>query len=496
MTTVANRILKGGAFVFFAHVVQKGFTAIFIIIFSQLLSLQLFGELMLAVTLMNLLALVSLFGLSSALQKYCSGEDDGSLNFHFKTILSLSLIAICSVSVLLWVFSGPLTRFFEPSESFRALLGFAAAGIITQGVFRMLYETLRAREDGKGYFVADNVLSICKVTLPVAAFFAFGNPAAVVGGLALAHAVAALPVISKLKKLGLTPHISSGINHATVGIIRFALPAWMAGFTYVFAQHVDKLMLGALTNAEVVGLYAVASAIAMMLTLFHTAFASIFMPIAADLNRTGNRQDLHQGYTWVSKWSLFTCGFGVLVFAGFGDYLLRLFGPEYATPEVYGVLIILGLFYLATSASGPTGSVLQMCGSNFWESINAFAFLFLNIGANLILIPLYGVRGAAMATLFAGLGRLLLQWGQLWHRHQLQIVPLPLMGTTLVVAAFTILASGAQMYSPARASLAIGGIFALCFCQYCRMDAREREILRSLKKPGPDLFQLLKKKSL
>lgn len=480
---------------FIAQVMQKGFTAIFILVFSQLLSLRLFGELMLAMTFMNLMTVISLIGLPASLQKFCSGKNLPNVKEQFNRIASLGLLFTLSSSALIGYFYQPIARLLEPSESFANLIGYAAVGIFILGINRLSHETLCARENGQAYLLADNLQSILKIGLPVAAYFIFNTVSSVMGGLVIAYAISTFWILRQINQESLQLHFRLVSISTALPILGFALPAWLAGFTYVLAQHVDKLMLGALSRAESVGLYAAASAIAMLLTLFHTAFSSIFSPIAADLNRQGKDRELHLEYLWISNWSLFLCGIGMLVFAGFGCHFLHIFGQEFATPALYWVLILLSLFYFTSSAFGPTAPVLQMCGSNLLESFNAIAFLVINIVANLLMIPKYGVIGAAGATLIAGVCRLGLQWAQLRYRHGFQIMSLSSFLVMLMVSGFTLWAASAPMYSFERIAIAAAGLVALCISHGQSIGSRERNIFKMLKDDNFNVFSIVKKKA-
>jgi O-antigen/teichoic acid export membrane protein len=76
-----------------------------------------------------------------------------------------------------------------------------------------------------------------------------------------------------------------------------------------------------------------------------------------------------------------------------------LFGPEFDAG--YPLLFVLVLGVVARAAVGPCESLLTMSGNqNVCAAVYAMT-LALNIGLNVILIPLFGLWGAAMATSLA-----------------------------------------------------------------------------------------------
>ena len=59
---------------------------------------------------------------------------------------------------------------------------------------------------------------------------------------------------------------------------------------------------------------------------------------------------------------------------------------------------------------GIVGSVLNMCGYEKSTLYSQLIAVFLNVTLNIILIPLYGIEGAAIATLTSIIVRKILLW--------------------------------------------------------------------------------------
>ena len=83
----------------------------------------------------------------------------------------------------------------------------------------------------------------------------------------------------------------------------------------------------------------------------------------------------------------------------FGEPILALFGPGYTAG--YTVLVLLALGVLARAATGPVQYLLAMTGHH-GASVGILAFAAaLALVLNVILIPAYGIEGAAVSTLIA-----------------------------------------------------------------------------------------------
>jgi len=78
---------------------------------------------------------------------------------------------------------------------------------------------------------------------------------------------------------------------------------------------------------------------------------------------------------------------------------LGIFGDEFIAGSVVLIILLIGRFI--NSFSGSTGLILQMTGhQKVYRDIVAVA-LILNIVLNLILTPLYGYVGTAVATVIS-----------------------------------------------------------------------------------------------
>ena len=80
------------------------------------------------------------------------------------------------------------------------------------------------------------------------------------------------------------------------------------------------------------------------------------------------------------------------------------------------VVVILSLTMLLATACGPVDSVLLMAGRSWLSLRNSIVALAVNVGLNVVLIPLYGIRGAAIAWAVAIVVRNLLPLVQV-RRH-------------------------------------------------------------------------------
>lgn len=76
--------------------------------------------------------------------------------------------------------------------------------------------------------------------------------------------------------------------------------------------------------------------------------------------------------------------------------MLAVFGPEFSAS--YLPMIILAVGQLLNVASGPVGTILSMSRQERFVGIGMSVSVICNILLNYLLIPRYGINGAAIAT--------------------------------------------------------------------------------------------------
>ena len=82
-------------------------------------------------------------------------------------------------------------------------------------------------------------------------------------------------------------------------------------------------------------------------------------------------------------------------------------------------MVILGSSMLVATLVGPVDVVLLMAGKSSWNLLNTMVAVVVNVVLNLILIPRYGINGAAVAWAASILLNNLLPLGQTWRFMQL-----------------------------------------------------------------------------
>jgi O-antigen/teichoic acid export membrane protein len=84
-----------------------------------------------------------------------------------------------------------------------------------------------------------------------------------------------------------------------------------------------------------------------------------------------------------------------IVLALFGDTILTAFGPGFDDGAVS--LAVLSLAMGLATAAGTVQTILLMGGRSSWQLADKSAALAVNVALNLLLVPAWGIEGAAVA---------------------------------------------------------------------------------------------------
>ena len=134
--------------------------------------------------------------------------------------------------------------------------------------------------------------------------------------------------------------------------------------------------------------------------------------LAAEAAGRGTVQEMGRLQRTTTRWMLFFTGplaAGLLLYPE--EAIAFLFGREYSGAA--SSLRILVLASLIPVLTGPTGLLLDALGKTQWTLANVALRLAMNFGLNLVLIPRFGILGAAWGTFAALAIAIALQWNQL-----------------------------------------------------------------------------------
>jgi O-antigen/teichoic acid export membrane protein len=369
---------------------------------------ELFGVVTLVQVIAGFAGLLNL-GIGRALTKYVSElywkGDFGTINQLFQTAW-----ATCIMGGLfgLLILIGPQDTierlFFRGGPAVHDAVGFAiyvaAFGLFTS----MLLEAIGALPSALQQFKICNVISIFTSTIrclgPVTVL-ALGYSIRAVLAVILASnilAVIAFALVSRrlVPGLSLLPKFNLP---AFRKLFSFSLPLLLAALFSLIITRVDRLILAYYLPLAAVTFYTLPYSISEKAAMGVANITSVVFPFTSELHAMGAHDKIHELYLRSSKiLTLVTLPITVVLLAVPGPILRFWLGPEYAAHGTVTLCLLGAATFLG--AVGAVSTVTSLGVGNAWiPTVFAFASSLINLVSNLVLIPRYGINGAALASL-------------------------------------------------------------------------------------------------
>ena len=154
-------------------------------------------------------------------------------------------------------------------------------------------------------------------------------------------------------------------------------------------------------NAREVGIYFLAATLTAFIPIVLQSVNQIFAPMIAELHARGNHELLRRLYQTLTKWVLgltIPLAFTVMVFA---RPLMGIFSVEFASG--WPVLIIGTAGQLVNCGVGSVGLLLLMSGQQARVIRVQMYVAAATVASNFLLIPVWGLVGAAIASAAANI---------------------------------------------------------------------------------------------
>jgi len=186
-----------------------------------------------------------------------------------------------------------------------------------------------------------------------------------------------------------------------LSLVRSGTPFILISAFGALNTQADIVLLGILSGAEETGLYRVAHRLASSAGFPYVALIMPLGPLVAELFAQGDlakmryKTNMALGYAFTGALLISA------VLIAFSDFFLSLFGPEFGSAGP--TLTILCLAQTLNSIVITTQLLLAMSHHEKLVARNLMAGAIVNVALNLILIPHFGLEGAASATLMSTL---------------------------------------------------------------------------------------------
>jgi O-antigen/teichoic acid export membrane protein len=175
-----------------------------------------------------------------------------------------------------------------------------------------------------------------------------------------------------------------------------ALPILMVEGFYSLLAYSDILLLQHFRSPEEVAVYYAAAKTLALVSFIYYSISATTAHRFSGYHVSGDRKGLSAFISQSIKWTFWPSLAATALLLLFGRPVLGLFGEQFK--QGYHLMFILAAGLLARAAIGPIERLLNMLGEQrICALVYALAFG-VNIGLCVVLIPHFGMAGAAIAT--------------------------------------------------------------------------------------------------
>lgn len=262
----------------------------------------------------------------------------------------------------------------------------------------------------------------------------------------------------------------------------FCGPRALSRIFSVALQRLDILIVSAYRGLSEAAVYAAASRFLLLGLMFVQAIQQVMAPRISEFLARHDIDRARLIYETTTAWLILVSWPIYLTSTLFAPFLLKVFGADYTAGAT--VVVILCLSMLISTACGPVDIVLLMGGRSRWSMLNTGTALVVNVGLDLVLVPRYGIVGAAIGwSAGIAVNNLvpLIQVRRFVGIHPFGTATVHAIGITLAcfgaIGAMSRVALGADL-DGLLAALAVGGV-AYLGCLRWRQEPLELSALTS-----------------
>lgn len=391
-------VLRGAGVVYAGLILETGLAFVAQRFAAVHLSLASFGNLLSGTAVLSVSATLAGLGLSAGVTRYLPRLDEPQRRSVAVYVMAISVVTSLAVGgvlyttadvIAVYVFSDPSLsssfRVFAVIVPFSVLLDLGVGGIRGQKVSRYRVYVKNIAQPGTRFVLI--AIAVVIGAGEIGFIFSYAVPF-VVGAL--------LAVTLFWQTLG-TKRDPKGAKQVMPELLRFSFPftvSQLAGFLY---QTIDVFLLLYFFGNESVAVYGVVYAFAQFMGLFSTSFGFLSTPISSQLESSDRIDEAISVQQTVARWitiASIAALVPMVVYAG--DFIRLIYRPAYAEASSAFIVLVFGFGFKGVLLTH--GSIIDALGRSKLAAANTAVAGVTNAAVNIVLIPRYGLLGAAATT--------------------------------------------------------------------------------------------------
>jgi O-antigen/teichoic acid export membrane protein len=362
-----------------------------------------FGQIETIIAFVGVLVIVLRLGITSAFFRfYFDAETDAERTLVVRTSFWFTMgMATLGLAVGL-ALAGPLSDALQLDDPWLVRAGFV--GLWAQMNYAQMTALFRVEERPVSFAIASvaNVLITIGSTIALVIGAHKGAIGAVVGNFLGTLSVYAVLLGYRRYQLGLQfdRRLLREMNRFGMPLVPAALALWAINF-------IDRLFIGQLKGQAEVGVYSLAVRVASVVVFLMTAFQLAWPAFAYSIK---DDDEAKRTYAFVLTYLLFVTCWVALALGALAPWIVDVFDPKHRFGRSAEAVPLLAFATAAYSGYSVLAIGIGRARQTQYNWIVAGAAAAVNIVLNAILIPPYGMMGAAVATVAAYVALFVAMW--------------------------------------------------------------------------------------
>ena len=399
---------------------------VFSVLVARLFGADGFGMYTLALSIIVISSAIGRWGLDQSVLKHVSVfADQGEWGAVKETVLRAFLMVAgfsFAVTILVILMAQWISVVLFNKPELAMMLQIMAFSILPFSTLNLIAESLRALKKVGAYTLLHGLLiPVFSVVFLIACYYISSSVISV--AYAYLFSCFFTLIVALLFWKGIFRKLADhdmGALVESVTLLKTATPMAWVTLVSIAMSFSETILLGVFHSSAEVGVYAAALRLALLINFVIIAFNSILAPKFAALHKQEALSEMKQMADSSVKIMLLLSLPAFGLFFIFPEYLLLIFSPGFTDAST--ALMILTFGQLFNILAGPVGIMLLMTGHEAVMRKNVVIAAAISFSLGVVLIPVYGVIGAAGA---ATSGMIALNYLSSWSvRNVLGIEPL------------------------------------------------------------------------
>lgn len=362
-------------------------------IITRIISPEQNGKFSMFNTIINLLMVIIILGLDQAYVRYYYEEDEESRNQLLKYCIKIPLMINTILGVIAIIFYKYISIYIVEEVSLSVVVLLIVNLFITI-ISRFALLQIRMKQKGKIYSLLNIIMKIVNLLFVILIFFVYKDNymTLILASIYTNFIVTGLAIFFERHEF--TKNKKTTLKTSKREILKFGIPlVFSMAITWIF-QSIDRVTIKQFSGYEELGLYSGAMSIISLLNAVQSTFTTFWVPVAFERYSVNpNDKEFFKKINKIITLVMLIISIGLI---SCKDIVVLLLGPKYrGAVFIFPFLVFMPIMY--------TISETTVLGINFKNkskyhiNVATISAIFNFIG-NLILVPKYGAKGAAIST--------------------------------------------------------------------------------------------------